>query len=211
MSLFSAKMYTMTFETLEILETIFILGTAVILHECAHGFAALKLGDPTAKLMGRLTLNPFKHIDPLGTILVPIITKLTLGFSFGWAKPIPVNFANLRHPKRDMMFVALAGPAVNILLALIASVLFAWGPKIFGSAVMINLMLAVFNMVPIPPLDGSRVAAGLLPMSLARKYLYLEPFGFIILIALLQAGALDFLYDFVVVITKIFITNFSIQ
>lgn len=196
-------------EILQTLEIIFVLGTAVILHECAHGWVALKFGDPTAKLLGRLTLNPFKHIDPIGTVLVPIITKLTLGFPFGWAKPVPVNFANLNNPKRDMIFVALAGPAVNIVLALAASFLYPFGPKIFGLAVGINLMLATFNMMPIPPLDGSRVVAGLLPTSLARKYLYLEPFGFIIVIVLLQSGALDFLGGFVMVMAKILIGNLS--
>jgi Zn-dependent protease len=196
-------------EILQTLEIIFVLGTAVILHECAHGWVALKFGDPTAKLLGRLTLNPFKHIDPIGTVLVPIITKLTLGFPFGWAKPVPVNFANLNNPKRDMIFVALAGPAVNIVLALVASVFLSFAPKIFGLAVVINLMLATFNMMPIPPLDGSRVVAGLLPTSLARKYLYLEPFGFIIVIVLLQSGALDFLGGFVMVMAKILIGNLS--
>lgn len=196
-------------EILQTLEIIFVLGTAVILHECAHGWVALKFGDPTAKLLGRLTLNPFKHIDPIGTVLVPIITKLTLGFPFGWAKPVPVNFANLNNPKRDMIFVALAGPAVNIVLALVASVLIHIGPNIFELAVKINLMLAIFNMIPIPPLDGSRVVAGLLPTSLARKYLYLEPFGFIIVIVLLQSGALDFLGGFVMVMAKILIGNLS--
>lgn len=196
-------------EILQTLEIIFVLGTAVILHECAHGWVALKFGDPTAKLLGRLTLNPFKHIDPIGTVLVPIITKLTLGFPFGWAKPVPVNFANLNNPKRDMIFVALAGPAVNIVLALVASVFLSFAPKIFSLAVVINLMLATFNMMPIPPLDGSRVVAGLLPTSLARKYLYLEPFGFIIVIVLLQSGALDFLGGFVMVMAKILIGNLS--
>ena len=200
----------MNLEVLTTLQWIFVLAAAVILHEYAHGWVALKLGDPTAKLLGRLTLNPLKHIDPIGTILVPIITKLTLGFPFGWAKPVPVNFTNLRNPKRDMILVAAAGPAINIVLALIASVLFPLGPQIFGLAVVINLMLAVFNMIPIPPLDGSRILAGFLPTSLARQYLFLEPFGFIILIVLLQMNALDFLGGFVLAIAKVLIGNFAI-
>lgn len=202
-------MQTMNPEILLTLQWIFVLATAVILHEYAHGWAALKLGDPTAKLLGRLTLNPFKHIDPIGTILIPIITKLTLGFPFGWAKPVPVNFSQLHNPKRDMILVAAAGPAVNIVLAVIASLLFPLAPKIFSLAVVVNLMLAVFNMIPIPPLDGSRIVAGLLPTSLARKYLYLEPFGFIIVIVLLQLNALDFLGSIVLAISKVLIGQFS--
>lgn len=190
----------MTPEILQTLQIIIVLGTAVILHECAHGWVALKFGDPTAKLLGRLTLNPLKHIDPIGTIVVPIITKLALGFPFGWAKPVPVNFANLRNPKKDMIFVALAGPAVNIILAVVASFLVPFSPTLFKLAVVINLLLAFFNMIPIPPLDGSRVVAGLLPISLARQYLYLEPFGFVIVLVFLQFGVLDFLWDFVRVV-----------
>ncbi len=197
-------------QVLQILEFIFVLGSAVILHECAHGWVALKCGDPTAKLLGRLTLNPLKHIDPVGTILLPILTLWIFHFPFGAAKPVPVNFANLRNPKRDMIFVAIAGPAINIILALIASVLLPLGPQIFGLAVVINLGLATFNMIPIPPLDGSRVVAGLLPTSLARKYLYLEPFGFIIVIVLLQSGALNFLGGFVMAMAEILIGHLSV-
>lgn len=199
----------MNVDILLVLEIIFILGTAVILHEYAHGWAALKLGDPTAKILGRLTLNPIKHIDPIGTILVPIITKLTLGFPFGWAKPVPVNFANLRNPKQDMIFVALAGPATNIVLALIATLLLPLSPDLFIMAIGINLMLAIFNMIPIPPLDGSRVVAGLLPTPLARQYLYLEPFGFIILLVLIQVGAFNFLGYFVMTLIKILVGQWA--
>ena len=179
---------------LEIGQIIFVLGSAVILHECSHGWVALQFGDPTAKLMGRLTLNPIRHIDPIGTILIPVITKIALGFPFGWAKPVPVNFANLRNPKRDMIFVALAGPVMNIAIAVAASLLLPFDRHFFSMMTMVNLMLAIFNLTPVPPLDGSRVVAGLLPQDLAKKYLYLEPFGFIIVIVLLQTNALDFLY-----------------
>ncbi len=203
-------MHTMTPEILQTLQIIFVLGTAVILHECAHGWVALKFGDPTAKLLGRLTLNPLKHIDPIGTIVVPIITKLALGFPFGWAKPVPVNFANLRNPKQNMIFVALAGPAVNIVLAVVASFFISFSPNLFTLAVVINLFLATFNMIPIPPLDGSRVVAGLLPAHLARKYLYLEPFGFIIVLVLLQTRAFDFLASFVMGIAAILIGPVSL-
>ena len=187
----------MTPEIFAICEFIFILASAVIFHECAHGWVALQLGDPTAKLMGRLTLNPLKHIDPIGTIVIPIFTTITLGFPFGWAKPVPVNFTNLHNPKRDMIFVALAGPAVNIAIAVAASFLLSFAPHFFSVMIMVNLMLAIFNLTPVPPLDGSRVVAGLLPNDLARKYLYLEPFGFIIVIILLQTHALNFLSDIV--------------
>lgn len=181
----------------EITLFIFILGMAVIVHECAHGWVALLCGDPTAKMLGRLTLNPIKHIDPIGTILVPVVTKMTLGFPFGWAKPVPVNFAALRHPKRDMMLVAFAGPLSNILIAVLATLALPLAPKFLGLMIIVNLFLAIFNLVPIPPLDGSRIVTGLLPNSLARQYLFLEPFGFIILLVLLQINALDFLGKFV--------------
>jgi Zn-dependent protease len=203
-------MPTMNAEVLLTLEWIFVLATAIILHEYAHGWAALKLGDPTAKLLGRLTLNPIKHIDPIGTLVVPVVTTFTLGFPFGWAKPVPVNFANLRNPKRDMILVAAAGPAINIIIALIASFFLPFGPQIFSMAVQVNLMLAIFNMIPIPPLDGSRVVAGLLPTRLARKYLYLEPFGFIILIILIQTNSLDFMYRFVLALSSLMIGKFSV-
>ncbi len=196
-------------EILQTIEIIFLLAIAVILHEVAHGWVALKCGDPTAKLLGRLTLNPLKHIDPIGTILLPIMTMLIFKFPFAAAKPVPVNFMNLRHPKRDMILVAAAGPAVNIVLALIASVLFPLSDNIFGLAVKINLGLAFFNLIPIPPLDGSRIVAGLLPNSLARQYMYLEPFGIFIVIFLLQVNALDFVYIFVMKLAAVLIGNLS--
>ena len=187
---------------IEIFEIIFVLGFAVILHECAHGWVALKFGDPTAKMMGRLTLNPLRHIDPIGTILVPIVSRLILGFPFGWAKPVPVNFMYLRNPKRDMIFVALAGPAVNMAIAVAASFFLALDQNFFSLMIMVNLMLAIFNLTPVPPLDGSRILTGLLPTPLARKYAQLEPFGFIIVIVLLKSGALDFLNGIVISLAR---------
>jgi len=166
---------------------------AIILHECAHGWVANKLGDPTAKNLGRLTLNPLKHIDPFGTVILPF----TLWFSgltpFGWAKPVPVNPMNLEHPKRDMMWVGLAGPAINIALAVILSQFLKLDlsfevKSVIQLAILINLFLAVFNMVPIPPLDGSRLVIGLLPNRYAYLYSRLEPYGIILVFLLFVVG-----------------------
>lgn len=183
---------------LEVSKIIIILFTAVVFHEFAHGWAANKLGDPTARLAGRLTLNPIKHIDLIGTIVLPgiLITLRILGypvFIFGWAKPVPVNFLRLNHPKRDMMLVALAGPLVNIIIAFIFSRLIAHNVLsshfyLYYMAIFLNLLLAVFNMIPIPPLDGSRVVMGLLPNNLSREYSKIEPFGLLIVVGLLYLG-----------------------
>lgn len=182
---------------------------AITVHEVAHGWVAKRLGDPTAQRLGRLTLNPVKHIDPVGTVLVPVLL-LILGslsgrpFIFGWAKPVPVTWENLRHPKRDMALVAVAGPLANLLMA----ILWAFVIKIstglpagmewaalplrymgeFG--VVINLVLMVLNLLPLPPLDGSRIAASFLPGPLAWQLSRLEPYGFFILLALLATGVL---------------------
>jgi Zn-dependent protease len=169
---------------------------AITFHEAAHGYVALYFGDDTAKKAGRLTLNPLKHIDPFGTILLPLLLYLTSGSAFGWAKPVPVNFSALKDPRWDMGFVAAAGPAMNILLALISAVLlrlaFYAGPtaqpvvaSLFDQSLTLNVILAVFNMLPIPPLDGSKIVAPLLPQALARPYLALERFGMLILLLIL--------------------------
>ncbi|MBI2447584.1 MAG: site-2 protease family protein, partial [Candidatus Omnitrophica bacterium] len=173
---------------------------AVVVHECAHGWVAYRCGDPTAKMSGRLTLNPFAHIDPMGTILFPLLLiVLHSPFVFGWARPVPVNFFNLRHHKRDMVIVGIAGPASNILIAIIGTIVIrlmsipAWtvGGLVLEFIVIINLLLAVFNLVPVPPLDGSRVVSGLLPKEYAAYYNKLEPFGIFILIGLLALGLID--------------------
>ena len=171
---------------------------AVTLHEAAHGFVAWRLGDDTAYRLGRVTFNPFRHIDPFGTVLLPAMLLLASGgrMMFGFAKPVPVNFWRLRQPRRDMVLVAAAGPATNLVLAF-ASALALHGVALVPAgarelvelnlfnSVWINLLLAVFNMIPLPPLDGGRVAVGLLPQALGRPLARLERFGFFIIISAL--------------------------
>ena len=181
---------------------------AITVHEVAHGWVAKRFGDPTAQRLGRLTLNPFKHIDPVGTVLIPaLLLLLKAGFLFGWAKPVPVTWENLRHPKRDMVFVAIAGPAANLLMAffwgavaklatvLPASVDWAAVPlQLMGEiGITINVLLMVFNLLPLPPLDGGRVAVGLLPGPLAWQLSRVEPYGFFILLGLMAFGVLWFI------------------
>ncbi|MDP8265051.1 MAG: site-2 protease family protein [Candidatus Aceula lacicola] len=169
---------------------------SVILHECAHGWVAYRLGDPTAKERGRLTLNPIKHVDFLGTIILPIMLVVVGSpVILGWAKPVPVNFARLRNPKRDMILVGLSGPMTNIVLAFALSIILRSniipvGTFILQMGILINLVLAVFNLVPIPPLDGSRLVMGLLPARYAYLYAKLERYGIIIVFLLLYFGAL---------------------
>ena len=183
---------------------------AITLHEAAHGYVAKLFGDQTAWMLGRVTANPIKHIDPVGTILVPGMLVAvaamthTPAFVFGWAKPVPVNFGNLRNPKRDMFWVAGAGPMANFLMAL------GWGLllkaampgamlasngllEMAGAGIQINLMLMALNLLPILPLDGGRIAVSLLPHSLAVSYARLEPYGFMVVILLLATGILGVL------------------
>ncbi|PID50476.1 MAG: site-2 protease family protein [Proteobacteria bacterium] len=183
---------------------------AITLHEAAHGWVAYKLGDSTAKMLGRLTLNPFKHIDPIGTVAVPIgllvVSMATTGqaFTFGWAKPVPVNTRNLKQPRRDMALVAVAGPLSNLLMALFWVVLLAvfahtlhqtslgYGfTQMASIGLIFNLVLMVLNLLPLPPLDGGRVLAGVVPRTVADWLDRIEPYGFMILLGLLFLGVLD--------------------
>jgi len=168
---------------------------AVTFHEAAHGFVAYRFGDDTAKRSGRMTLNPLKHVDPFGTVLLPALLYMASGFLFGYAKPVPVNFGRLHHPRRDMVWVALAGPAMNVLLAIISSLLFytvdwipqgaaQWAAANLVHSIQLNAVLCVFNMLPFPPLDGGRVAVGLLPDFLARPLARVEPYGMMIVMGI---------------------------
>jgi len=171
---------------------------AITLHEAAHGYVARRFGDRTAEELGRITLNPLRHIDPIGTVLVPAMLYLTAGpqFVFGWAKPVPVNFGNLRHPKRDMLWVAAAGPFANFAMAFLwmLALRLAIGDDAVTSeglarmaqiGVSVNLVLMALNLLPIPPLDGGRIAVSLLPSRAALAWARLEPFGFIIIVVLM--------------------------
>ncbi len=177
---------------------------AITFHELAHGWMARRLGDPTAEMLGRLTLNPIKHVDPIGTVLVPTVLLLAGGFIFGWAKPVPVTWENLKNPKRDMALVAIAGPAANFLMIIFWAALVKLAVILAGSldwvaqplaymgqaGVVINSILMILNLLPLPPLDGSRVLSAMLPGPMAWQLSRIEPYGLIILLVLLISGLL---------------------
>ena len=177
---------------------------AVTVHEAAHGWVADRLGDPTARKLGRITFNPLPHIDPVGTILVPILMLTFTGFLIGWAKPVPVSVARLHSPKRDMAIVAAAGPGANLLMAVGWSLVLLLAHNLVHTSetvavplllmsvagVFVNLVLMAINLLPVPPLDGGRILTGLLPMGIARVFARIEPFGMFILIGLLITGVL---------------------
>jgi len=186
---------------------------AITLHEAAHGYAARHFGDMTAAQAGRISLNPLRHIDPVGTIAVPLLILVTSkllgggGLLFGWAKPVPVNFGQLRNPKRDMLWVAAAGPGANLFMAvcwaLVLKLVMIGGETYFSAAlkgmaeigIVINVVLMILNLFPLPPLDGGRIAISLLPERLAWRFAMVEPYGFIILLMLLFTGVLGSILD----------------
>ncbi len=177
---------------------------AITVHEVAHGWVASKLGDPTAKMLGRLTLNPIKHMDPIGTVVLPLIMIILTPYAFGWAKPVPVDWRNLRQPRRDMALVAIAGPAANLLMLIFWSLFLVFVSSMSASSaylnqllnemagvgIIINIVLIALNMLPLPPLDGSRIVAAFLSPSMAIKYQQLERWGLPILIILIFTGVL---------------------
>ena len=194
----------------QLLALLLVLLFSLTVHESAHAWTANRLGDPTARRLGRISLNPVVHIDPIGTILLPLVAFMAGGLIFGWAKPVPVNPRNLKNYRRDFLLIAAAGPASNLLLATAASLLMRVGPAgaaasggiasvLFDMGFMViqlNLLLAVFNMIPIPPLDGGSVLAGLLPGPLADGYdRVVRPYGFMILLVLMMTGTL---YDLII-------------
>ncbi len=198
---------------------------AITLHEAAHAYVARLCGDPTAFLAGRITLNPLKHIDPVGTVLVPLSILLLSklggggGFLFGWAKPVPVNVGGLRNPKRDMILVAVAGPAANLLMAVAWALFYklaaavglneAFFYAMAEAGVMVNIGLMAFNLLPVPPLDGGRMLVGLLPNRLAYPFSRLEPYGLFIVLGLMVTNMLNFFvapfYSFGLAVVKIFL------
>ena len=188
-----------------------VLIFAITIHEFAHGLVAYKLGDPTAKYMGRLTLNPIVHIDLFGTIILPLLLTLAHIPPIGWAKPVPVDFMSLKNPKRDMLWVALAGPLANFLIAIALSVVIKLFPMLVHTiigqviffGIIINMILALFNLIPIPPLDGSRIVSALLPYQYVSSYNKIQPYGFLIIIILLWTGVLrKLIYGVMIIVVK---------
>ena len=181
--------------------SIIIFFLAVVIHEYAHGATAYWLGDRTAKYAGRLTLNPLAHIDPFGTVLLPILLVISRSpVIFGWAKPVPINYWGLRNPKKDILWVGLAGPLANIILAAGLSLLLKMDlavptfiTQLILQGILINLVLAVFNLIPVPPLDGSRILISILPAGLTKQYAAIERYGFIILFILLYFRFFDYI------------------
>ena len=192
---------------------------AITVHEAAHGYVARMFGDNTAYVLGRVTLNPVKHIDPLGTIVIPIGMVLLTGFMFGWAKPVPVDWGSLRKPKRDMIWVAAAGPAANLAMAILWALFFRlvlglgiqepYFLRVAEAGIGVNLIFMALNLLPIPPLDGGRIVSGLLPTRMSIAYSRIEPYGLFILLALLFTGSLSFflrpLHDIGVAIVRLFL------
>jgi Zn-dependent protease len=192
--------------------SLFVVLFAITVHEASHGWAALKMGDPTAYHMGRITLNPIRHIDPIGTILLPVMLVIMGAPPFGWAKPVPVNPLNLKDPRRDNLVISLAGPLSNIAVAVVAfiilKILMNLNPSLFYTrgggissllsplifiiyyTILINVILAFFNLIPIPPLDGSGIVMGLISEEAAQKYEQIRPYGFFILILLIMTGVI---------------------
>lgn len=206
-----------------IIISLFVILFAITIHEASHGWAAYKLGDPTAHAQGRITLNPIAHIDPIGTILLPVLLVIMGSPPFGWAKPVPVNPYNLRNPKRDNMLISAAGPLSNLTVAFIAFLLFkiltSLNPaflarnaglatpllQILYSTILLNVILAVFNMIPIPPLDGSGILMGVLSNEAAQKYDQIRPYGFFILLFLIMTRIIGRIIGVVVIIVNSFL------
>ncbi|GBG15239.1 peptidase M50 [Novimethylophilus kurashikiensis] len=188
---------------------------AITVHEAAHGYVARYFGDMTAEAAGRISFNPLRHIDPIGTLLIPGLTLLVGGILFGWAKPVPVNFGRLRHPKRDMLWVAAAGPGSNFIMAIFWALAIKVSPllpafvstplALMGTAgIMINVVLMVLNLLPLPPLDGGRIAVSLLPHRLAWQFAKVEPYGFIILLVLMFTHVLGaILWPFIMTVLQL--------
>ena len=190
---------------------------AITVHEAAHGYIARYFGDTTAESLGRITLNPIKHIDPIGTILVPALLVFSgTGFLFGWAKPVPVDYSRLRNPKQDMRWVAAAGPASNFLMAIFWAMVYKFATTMTGdftvplslmgqAGILVNVVLMVLNLLPLPPLDGGRIAVSLMPNHMAYKFAQIERYGFIILLVLLFTGILSkIMMPFIVLLLGMF-------